>query len=158
MCQFQKKDGSFCKRKSIEQYCWQHVFPEKSNTKQKQKHNILKPPEFMKPTPLSCEGYWSDEYKPKKSIKKWKDKENFIQLVEKIETHANLNQHSLSQTAYLGKAYSRIDHSTLSSGEFVDSEKKICWPKEYVKHYIGKYNVMPTRRFFEYITQKYVID
>jgi hypothetical protein len=68
-----------------------------------------------------------------------------------------------------GFSPSRIDGSSVGSGEFCDmccdrqaylgtgvgagenGKGRVQWPEGYAAHYIGKYNVVPTRRFFDYV-------
>ena len=54
-----------------------------------------------------------------------------------------------------GLAPSRMDGSNVGSGEFCDGSGPdggaIRWPEGYARHYIGEHDVVPTRRFFEYV-------
>ena len=39
--------------------------------------------------------------------------------------------------------------------EYENGKSIICWPEGYGEHYIGKHNVMPTEKFFNYVINKY---
>ena len=42
----------------------------------------------------------------------------------------------------------------LKSSDDDENLPKMCWPEDYVEHYIGKHDVMPTEEFFHYIVEK----
>jgi len=109
--------------------------------------DMVPPPHFSLPTPLACEGYWSDTYAPQVCKSVWSSKDSFLQLVREKEAVVN-------HISYRGMARSRIDGTDVGSGEFVDEDKGMCWPEGYADHYIGKYNVMPTSLFYNYIIDK----
>ena len=53
-----------------------------------------------------------------------------------------------------GYSESRISQNKnkhVGSKEFYDKEAQISWPEAYVSHYMEEYNVLPTKRFFEYV-------
>lgn len=126
---------------------------------------ITNPPEFMPPSPYQpAEGYWADmeskdrnRYMPIISKKVWKDKLKFLQALERIEGSMPRyiwspdTRQEFYNVSFRGLAYSRIDGTGVGNSEFVDLEKDIKWPQGYAQHYIGKHNVMPTKRFFEYV-------
>ena len=124
--------------------------------------SISPPPEFFPPNPFKCEGFWDlptsevkvDIYHPKISTLIWPDKMKFVNLVAKIEK--TLFDQPGGYIPYKGYSHSRIDNSVLGNGEYTDEigDEIMCWPQKYVEHYIAKYNVMPTARFFNYIIKK----
>lgn len=132
------------------------------------------PPEFMSPISIKgfdpkdylCEGYWSEvnsgEYQPIVSNKPWIGKEEWIMkaltvqnYLKRFESGAMQNFHNRSPGVmhHLGYAPSRIDQSFLGASEYIDGD--ICWPYQYVEHYIQEHNVPPTERFYHYINQRY---
>ncbi|CAD7937473.1 unnamed protein product [Amoebophrya sp. A25] len=54
--------------------------------------------------------------------------------------------HPQPQDEIAAKSTSRTSSSATSS-----SNRRIAWPVGYATHYIGKWNVMPTKRFFDFI-------
>ena len=130
----------------------------------------LKPPEFMPPNPLSSEGYWDNhetgngsKYLPIISKLKWKNKDTFVNLVKQIETTAmegalvsepEKYANKLIKISYKGYSPSRIDGTLIGNEEYTDIQYGISWPEGYVLHYIKRYNVMPTQKFFKYVINK----
>ena len=113
-------------------------------------------------------------YIPQKFVSKgkWKDKKKFIKKVTKIEKELLnkgdgykykqfrgrppsrkelLNKGYCKYKQFRGRSPSRIElnHDVGNGIEFYD--KGICWPEDYVSHYIDNYNVMPTKKFYNYI-------
>jgi hypothetical protein len=87
---------------------------------------------------------------PVSSKKEWKDKKAFVNLVHKIE-----DDKSTRKIYYKGLAFSRVEPGAfVMSNEYVDEKNKICWPGGYAEHYILKHNVMPTKKFYEYIIMR----
>lgn len=129
---------------------------------------ILPPPEFMPPSPYyPAEGYWADigskdrnAYMPVVSKKVWKDKTKFLQALDQIEKSMPYRSGYDDEwgdfyvRGYRGMSTSRIDGSALGAAEFSDETQNIKWPDVYAQHYIGKYNVMPTKRFFDYVVYR----
>ncbi len=121
---------------------------------------IEPPPEYMPPNPFQCEGYWDPEdalryrnqpkiYQPIISRVIWRDKQKFVQAVNAIEKYLI---DTTQVPRYGSGAISRINFREFIGGsEFNDYEYKICWPSGYVNHYIEQHNVMPTKRFFDYV-------
>ena len=61
---------------------------------------------------------------------------------------------------YRGLAPCRIEIGYVPVGnkefrEYENGKSIICWPEGYGEHYIGKHNVMPTEKFFNYVINKY---
>lgn len=128
--------------------------------------SIAPPPEFMPPSPFPMyEGYWtpiipdrevSNPYVPIVSQEVWPDKQKFLDVVKALETYVyqfdNRSKSPYRRILHRGQIRSRLDPNvTFPVQEYWDMEQKIKWPAEYVGHYIGQFNVMPTRRFFEYV-------
>lgn len=126
---------------------------------------ISRPPEFMPPDPGNTSkpiffGYWSPKdskdanaYLPIVSKKVWKDKGKFLDAVSKLEDdilHPPTDKYySLSCR---GRSPSRLEDGVyLGFVEFWDTEAGVAWPEQYARYYIGKWNVMPTKAFFDYI-------
>lgn len=130
--------------------------------------NITPPPEFMPASPYHpAEGYWADieskdrnSYMPVISKKTWNDKNMFLQALDRIEKSMPYRRGSDKESrefylhGYRGTSKSRIDGSTLGAAEFRDETQNIMWPDGYAAHYIAKYNVMPTKRFFDYVVYR----
>lgn len=134
-----------------------------------EKDNNLLPPSFSPAQKFDCEGYWSlewddEKYLPIVSEEAWEGKGSFVDTVEAIEE-------GLRQTGqykqFKGYSNTRLPHLidapremwrefVVGSGEFFDDFKgsNICWPEGYVKHYIDRFNVMPTQRFYNYVRWK----
>lgn len=123
----------------------------------------------MPPSPFSpAEGYWSDadskeknKYMPIISKKPWPDKTKFLRAVGEIENsmpRLDFDIRRENQPFYVvnfrGLSYSRINGEGVGSSEFQDTTQNIKWPAGFVEHYIGKYNVMPTKRFFDYVVYR----
>ena len=68
---------------------------------------------------------------------------------------AKFSGYPFTNGAMDGLAPSRMDGSNVGSGEFCDGSGPdggaIRWPEGYARHYIGEHDVVPTRRFFEYV-------
>ncbi|CAH6419169.1 Hypothetical protein HVR_LOCUS365 [uncultured virus] len=120
---------------------------------------IRSPPEFMplKPSHLKCEGYWNsigskNAYLPIISTKIWIDKELFVRCVYAINRYLIDNG---KYFRYRGLSPSRIiSNEYVGAGEYEDTEYNMCWPENYIGHYIRDHNVMPTRRFYEYVAMR----
>ena len=128
--------------------------------------SIAPPPEFMPPSPFPMyEGNWTprrqvqktqNPYVPIVSRQVWPDKQKFLDVAKQIETYIyQFDSRSPSpyrRILHRGQIQSRLDPNvTFPVQEYWDMEQKIKWPAEYVGHYIGQFNVMPTKRFFDYI-------
>lgn len=116
------------------------------------------PPEFMPPIPLNLkgEGYWSQSYMPIVSKKEWKGKQEWVNKVSFIELQAERKENDVKMLQALGYAPSRlVPNFMVGSAEYRDGE--VFWPEGYVEHYIRDHNVMPTKRFYNYINTKYDI-
>ena len=121
--------------------------------------NIHPPPFFAKPAPNNrFEGYWSKNYRPQSyqltNDQHWKDKPRFMAAVKRVEDY--LNKNFMGRYRYDGMAVNRMSPGKLKfvgdGSEYVG--KDFRWPYKYVEHYIGQYNVMPSKRFFDYIVQR----
>jgi hypothetical protein len=116
--------------------------------------DLNEPPEFMPPTTLKGEGYWSPTYMPVVSKQEWKGKQQWLDKVTFIELQAEKKENDVQWMQALGYAPSRlVPNFMVGSGEYRDGD--VFWPEGYVEHYIRDHNVMPTRRFYNYINQKY---
>ena len=137
---------------------------------------ISAPPSFAAPSPWSAEGYWSSEYAPQRFVhnglsEAWADKGRFLSAVSAVERAICLGGPADAQSQGLGligaipgasfvamdgSAPSRLDDTMVGSGEFCDACEggQIRWPEGYARHYIGAHDVVPTRRFFEYVLQR----
>jgi hypothetical protein len=118
--------------------------------------DLNEPPEFMLPVPLNLkgEGYWSQTYMPIVSEKEWSRKQEWIDKVIFIELQAERKENDVKVMQNLGYAPSRlVPNFMVGSAEYRDGE--VFWPEGYVEHYIRDHNVMPTKRFYNYINNKY---
>lgn len=116
---------------------------------------ISPPPEFMLKA-FSCEGYWDQPfqggYQPIISTLQWPDKEKFLRAVYAIEEYLR-RRGTFKQTP--GFSPSRIvEGQFIGSGRYDDYQYPICWPENYVQHYIYDHNVMPTEIFFNYVVER----
>jgi hypothetical protein len=120
-----------------------------------------------------AEGYWRDQELNDQSFQKdfpwpkihetpWTGKQEFLDKLAKMEKLANENiydyetdrykkPNSLYCKGYRGHSISRIDQSGLGSHEFVDPKKNIVWTDALRRHYVGKYNVIPSKEFYDYV-------
>lgn len=128
---------------------------------------ISPPPTFSAPSPFTqFEGYWVDKgkkrYLPVVSKKVWKHKEQFLDAVEALEKHImSLGSSSklYRRVQFRGKAHSRLEKDVyVGSTEYYDDVKEIAWPGGFAAYYIGKFNVMPTKRFYEYVMNNQTTD
>lgn len=138
---------------------------------------ILPPPRFASPRAVAMEGYWDQAtYRPQSFIypgltEAWPSKASFLVAVATIEAAICLGEPREIQRAGCadmrgviptasfvsmdGQSPSRMEEGyQVGSGEFFDvceDGGKIGWPEGYAKHYIGEHEVLPTRRFYEYV-------
>ena len=137
---------------------------------------ISAPPSFAAPSPWQAEGYWSAEYWPQRFVhsglsEAWGDKNRFLSAVSAVERAICLGDAADAQSQGLGligvipgasfvamdgSAPSRLDDTVVGSGEFCDACEggQIRWPEGYAQHYIGTHDVVPTRRFFQYVVRR----
>ena len=138
---------------------------------------ILPPPQFAPPTAVVMEGYWDPTtYRPQSFVypgltEAWPSKASFLEAVATIEAAICLGEPSEMQRAGCadmrgviptasfvsmdGQSPSRMKEGCqVGSGEFFDvceDGARIGWPEGYAKHYVGEHEVLPTRRFYEYV-------
>lgn len=121
---------------------------------------ISPPPTFSSPSPLTgSEGFWVDKgknkYMPVVSKRVWKDKKLFLDAVEALEKQIisfGSSSHLYKRIRYKGLASSRLEKDVyVGNAEYYDNSKGIVWPSGFADYYIGKWNVMPTKRFYEYV-------
>ena len=103
------------------------------------------------------------------SSKKWSDKNKFLNMLKVIEDQSvKVDQRTFNTERYSGTTYfnyrgfspCRIEIGYVpvgnkEFGEYENGKSIICWPEGYGEHYIGKHNVMPTEKFFNYVINKY---
>lgn len=122
------------------------------------------------------EGYWAssenpakDQYQglypfPQKSNEPWAGKEAFVAKLAEIESnvlnsdYGTKNKYGIEPFRYRGPSFSRIDGSIVGCAEFYDAKEKITWPQGYREHYVEKYNVKPSKEFYDYVMKKTVAD
>lgn len=133
--------------------------------KDKRQIVVIKKPQFRAPQPkrLSCEGYWDEKYIPKQG-KTWSGKAQFLEAYDVLMTgvyrepyyeHLRRNRsrrNILLTRAFRGFAPSRIDDEDVGSIEFELNGQS--WPGGYFDHYIKKYNVRPTEKFFHFVIRE----
>ena len=144
--------------------------PMKKKPSAENAQKVEEPTSFSPPTDLKCEGYWNnDTYNPQLMVSKveWPSKHLFLVHVKAIEDRLiyeaeemwdKKKKFSERYVMYRGFSTSVMDKSQLGSSEFQcrdSAGKLICWPTMYASHYIGKYNIMPTKRFFTFIEATY---
>jgi hypothetical protein len=109
-------------------------------------------------------------YVPVASDRPWPGKKAWVGKIATIQAylqsrynwtfrHYNSREHEIDPrqselVPYGGPSYSRITHELIGSNEYVDSG--MCWPSDYVKHYIADHNVMPTEKFYNYVNERYL--
>lgn len=103
---------------------------------------------FSLPNSNSCEGYWDDNYKPIQEVGIWLEKDSWITKALYVESIVEVR-------SFRGLAFSKLDGTVVGNKEYYDEKYNICWPEGYVTHYIGEHNVMPTKRFYDYINHKF---
>jgi len=131
----------------------------------------LSPPEFMPPTKLSCEGYWDirsynsqssyspdSRYLPIPSNKVWSEKQVWMNKAKAVEEYIKVMSKedptgSIKYQCYRGMSRCRLCDQFVGNCEY--QHKGMCWPSNYIEHYIGYHNVMPTKRFYEFIENFY---
>ena len=111
---------------------------------------------FSPPTTLGCEGFWSRENPPRvqRDPSAWK-KHDFIAHITQRENALRKKPEHYHRAR--GLARSRLTGELLGNGTFTDRHPRdgriICWPSDYVSHYIDKHNIAPTQRFAEYVQE-----
>ena len=124
--------------------------------------NIMngQPPEFSPPRPsyLFCEGHWdlepgqyspAGDYLPVSSKYQWPDKKEWLAAAYKVNKW--MKDHKF-YSQMRGYAPSRLTGEHVGSGSY--QEPNMCWPENYIGHYIEDNNVMPTQKFYTYIITK----
>lgn len=99
---------------------------------------------------INIEGYWysasAPHYpKPIPNVITQDEANKIFELIKIKEKAARL-------THYRGRAHSRIDNSTLGSGEY--ETKEWVWPELFAEHYVRDNRVKPTEAFLNYIGHK----
>ncbi|KAJ9467014.1 hypothetical protein DIPPA_06178 [Diplonema papillatum] len=109
-------------------------------------------PRFPPAGKVRCEGYWDEDYMPVPHKKPWCGKEEWMQKLAAIEAASSEEPgQRIQQLTFRGLATSRIDDSFLGNTEYADQEAKVCWTGDFREHYVGKYNCVPTKPFFDYV-------
>jgi hypothetical protein len=86
----------------------------------------------------------------------WPDEQRFVQAVERLEDFM-YQFGSTSGSPFYHRVVRCIHTSVLEPSvrfgchHFVDTEQHMVWALGYAVHYIGKWNVMPTKKFFDYV-------
>ncbi len=101
--------------------------------------------------PHRVEGYWKNETFPELPLPKahknaWPGKKVFLTKLLAVQDHSGIEK-----IGYRGLSTSRIDNKSVGSHEYFDPKNMITWPSAVSGHYIGKYNVIPSKEFYEYI-------
>lgn len=109
------------------------------------------------------EGYWAtdkdptqDRYKgkypwPTVHEKPWSGKQAFLERLHQIEKLKDIKNSCIGWQLYRGVSWSRVDFTWIGCGEYKDYRERITWPEAYSSHYIDKYNVKPSREFYDYV-------
>ena len=96
-----------------------------------------------------CEGYWSADVYPVPHKEPWCGKAAFMKDLARIEASDVVQvQHQR------GLAQSRIDSSFLGNEEYHDTARQQCWTGDLREHYVGEYNVVPTKDFIDYVAAR----
>lgn len=119
------------------------------------------------------EGYWAthpdpalDDYKgkypfPKKNPKPWPTQEEFLKKLESIETLAQ-SIFWAEYTPQIGyNTYRGASPSRFEKGVYVGCRKfrainphtgqTVSWPEGFGSYYVAKFNVMPSKEFYDFI-------
>jgi len=141
---------------------------------------IPPPPEFAPPSPFrGAEGYWAPLtqrqspterspgwYAPQFASRPWGGKRAFAAAVRKLEARCVGRVDGMRVRTFPGWAPSRIPRDLLAARgykdgrhlvgrrEFYDDREGVRWPENYVRHYVVEFDVVPTRRFFEYVCRR----
>jgi len=76
---------------------------------------------------------------------------------------------SLQVHSFRGLSHSRLDATILGNKEYVDTSMcstqapneetgdcvYVCWTGDFIGHYVGDHNVVPSREFYNYIRKRY---
>ena len=127
--------------------------------KKTEKRTKLQPP--PKFTPPRCEGI--SENVQSAIVKGWLGKKKFLGHVERVveyiidaQTKGDKSHKVIYSTATMK---SEIDDDASISMNVCVSEdvsgQEIRWLRDYPQHYIGKFDIMPTERFFTFIEYMY---
>jgi hypothetical protein len=129
---------------------------------------------FDRETIIEAEGYWAlsenqdeDFYKgkypfPQKNEHPWHGQEVFLQKLEMIEKqaqyysfHSKDDNTGVRRLCYRGDSPSRFEPDVLcGSSEFIykdSNDKKIKWTVALRYYYVAKFNVKPSREFYQFI-------
>jgi len=130
----------------------------------------MQPPIYSSPSPLTCEGYWDLPSKSKKGHQPspspyfWPEKDRWLYKLKTIEDYLRSIQviihndkYHTGYVSYRGLSPSRlVKNEMVGNGEYYDRDyDNMCWPEGYGSYYIGKHNVMPTARFYNYVNYRY---
>lgn len=127
---------------------------------------------FQPPTKLACEGYWDKKFQPISQVVEWPEKSQWLHKVYAIERYlkslpemngpwpGDMTPEERHQQMEQGIIrYRGLARSRIAPGEVVGNEEFIdygmCWPGQYVEHYIENHNVLPTERFYQYVNSRY---
>jgi hypothetical protein len=108
------------------------------------------------------EGYWKhnkedEAFYPFPIIHKhpFPTQEAFLKRLERIEQMAEENQSNpnfrIQIVGYRGFSSNRIDGSFAGSREYQDKKAKIVWTEGFRQGYVQKYNVVPSKQFYDYV-------
>ncbi len=92
------------------------------------------------------EKYDSDFQIPTRHDKKWPGQDEFVKKLRLIQDKIRCN-------CYNGFSHSRFEKDKyLGSTEYWDEKNLVKWPGDYLDHYIVEHNVVPSKEFYEFIT------
>lgn len=132
--------------------------------------------EFDRETFVDAEGYWAsdkdpkyDSYQgkypfPKANEHPWQSKEEFLKKLAAIEATAGTLKfgeenpiHRVYKLSTRGHSFSRLEQGVqLGSEEFLykmSANEKIRWTDVFGSYYIAKFNVKPSRQFYNFVMQ-----
>lgn len=118
---------------------------------------------------MAVEGYWAgsqdpakDGYQgqypfPKAHAEPWVGQAEFSAKLKQIEALSRAQwdcstMPPITKIEYRGHAYSRLaPGERVGHGEYKDTRRNIVWPYGFRSHYIDRFNVRPSREFYDYV-------
>ena len=102
---------------------------------------------------LHCEGDWGS---PIAEPSPWPSQEEFEEKLARLEDLAQEgNIPGLEFRRLRGVSESKLDPSEiLKRNEYHDLVHNFCWTSSFLPHYVHKFNVRPSREFYEYVMSR----
>jgi len=135
-----------------------------AGTRRQQGHDVAPSvPKFPRPFIVQCEGYFRTKENegragqrlpwPRSDRKNWPSKAHKNEWMEKLAAI----QDATHVVSYRGMSWSRLEDGTLlGNKEYVSEDlnqegQAICWTQDLLDHYVGKYDVVPSEEFYNWV-------